>query len=308
MKHEIMIAILFELLAKRCVNSSYLAEKYGVSKRSIYRYLNSLEMAGVPLYTIRGNGGGVAIVDTYRISSTYLTVSEFEQVINTLSAINDSVDNKLLSAVITKLQAVSKHEYSGFDIKSGNLIIDGGPWGDTVGYKNKLKLLQKCIEENMQLSIKYHDRNSVITERIIEPYVIVFKQGLWYVFAYCNLRNDFRFFKTGRIEQATITGKKFIKQDISKMELPFDFWHNSVETTDVELEISKDALSDVEEWLGIENVEQINGKFLAHVKLPNDDGLVSKIMSYGKGIKVIAPKELKNKIKAFASDIIDNYN
>jgi hypothetical protein len=72
-----------------------------------------------------------------------LSVSEFDQVINALSAINVGVDNKTLSAVITKLQAVSKNEYSGFDIKSGNLVIDGGPWGDTVGYKNKLKLLQK---------------------------------------------------------------------------------------------------------------------------------------------------------------------
>jgi predicted DNA-binding transcriptional regulator YafY len=306
MKHEIMIAILFELLAKRCVNASYLAEKYGVSKRSIYRYLNSLEMAGVPLYTIRGNGGGIAIVDTYRISSTYLSVSEFDQVINALSAINVGVDNKTLSAVITKLQAVSKNEYSGFDIKSGNLVIDGGPWGDTVGYKNKLKLLQKCIDENAQLSIKYHDRNGTVTERVIDPHIIVFKQGLWYVFAYCNLREDFRFFKTGRIEQAQITGTKFNRRDLSK-DLPFDFWYNSVETVDVDMEISKDVLSDVEEWLGIENVEEIGGKHLAHVKLPNDDGLVSKIMSYGKGIKVLAPKELKNKIKAFASDIIDNY-
>lgn len=306
MKHEIMIAILFELLAKRCVNSSYLAEKYGVSKRSIYRYLNSLEMAGVPLYTIRGNGGGVAIVDTYRISSTYLTVNEFDQVINALSAINVGVDNKTLSAVITKLQAVSKNEYSGFDIKSGNLVIDGGPWGDTVGYKNKLKLLQKCIDENAQLSIKYHDRNGTVTERVIDPHIIVFKQGLWYVFAYCNLREDFRFFKTGRIEQAQITGTKFTRRDLAK-DLPFDFWHNSVQTVDVDMEISKDVLSDVEEWLGIENVEEVGGKHLAHVKLPNDDGLVSKIMSYGKGIKVLAPKELKTKIKTFANEIINNY-
>lgn len=307
MKYEIMIAILFELLSKRCVNASYLAEKYDVSKRSIYRYINSLEAAGIPLYTVRGNSGGFALVDTYRISSTYLTINEFEQVINALSAINDGVENKHLSAAIVKLQAVSKHEYSCFDIKSGNLVIDGGPWGDTVGYKNKLKVLQNCIENTLQLSIRYHDRNGVITERVIEPHVIVFKQGLWYVYAYCNLRKTFRLFKTGRIEQATVLNTKFIRQNISEKDLPLDFWHNSVETRNVVMEISQDVLSDAEEWLGIENVEELNGKFRACVKLPYDDGLVSKIMSYGKGIKVVEPKELKEKIKQAANEIVNNY-
>ncbi len=307
MKFEIMVSILFELLGKRSVTASYLAEKYEVSKRSIYRYLNSLEMAGVPLYTERGNSGGYRLVDTYRISSTYMTSQEFDQVISALNAINNEVENKHLTNAITKLTAVSKHEYSGFDIKSGNLIIDGGPWGDAVGYKTKLKVVQKCVDENLQLSIRYHDRNGSVTERIIDPHIILFKQGLWYVYAYCHLRNTFRFFKTGRIEQATVLSTKFVRQDVSGMDLPLDFWHNSVETTEVVMEISTEVLSDVEEWLGIENVEQIGGKFRATVKLPNDDGLVSKIMSYGKGIKIISPASLVKKIKDNANEIIKSY-
>ncbi len=307
MKFEIMVAILFELLSKRSVTAPYLAEKYEVSKRSIYRYINALDAAGVPLYTIRGNGGGFAIVDTFRISSTYLTKAEFEQIVNALSAINDEVENKHLSKAIVKLQAVSRQEFSGFDIKSGNLIIDGGPWGDTVGYKNKLKIIQGCIDDNLQLFIRYHDRNGDVTERIIEPHIIVFKQGLWYVYAYCNLRNTFRFFKTGRIESATVLSTKFTRREIPKKELPLNFWHNSVVGEEISMEINKEVLSDVEEWLGIENVEEINGKFRACVKLPYDDGLVSKIISYGKGIKVLSPKSLVQKIKTSATELLDNY-
>ncbi len=307
MKFEIMVSILFELLAKRSITAPYLAEKYGVSKRSIYRYIDALDMAGVPVYTIRGNGGGYSLVDTFRISSTYLTRTEFDQVIKTLKAINESVENKHLSKAITKFEAVSRHEYSGFNIKSGNLVIDGGPWGDAVGYKNKLKIIQKCIEDNLQLSIKYHDRNGSITERVIEPHTIVFKQGLWYVYAYCNLRNTFRLFKTGRIEQATVTNYKFERREIKEDELPLNTWYNSVETCEVSMEISKEVLSDVEEWLGIENVEEINGKFLATVKLPDDNGLVSKIISYGKGIKVTSPQSLIDKIKENATELLNNY-
>ena len=170
------------------------------------------------------------------------------------------------------------------------------------------EIIQKSLEECKKLSIRYHDRNGDVTDRIIEPHVIVFKQGLWYVFAYCHLREEFRFFKTGRIEQATVLDDKFIKKDLSKMNLPLDFWHTSVDGEDVVMEIDKQYLSDVEEWLGIENVCKVGEKYLANVNLPFDNGLVSKIMSYGKGIKVLAPQKLKDEIKNCAKTILENYN
>jgi predicted DNA-binding transcriptional regulator YafY len=308
MKFEIMLKILFELLGKKCVKASYLAQKYEVSVRSIYRYIDALDYAGVPIYTIRGSQGGFAIVDTYKLSSTFMTVKEFDSVINTLQAITNSVPDKTLNDAINKLKASVKNEYSGFNIQSGNLVIDAGPWGDSVGYKSKLNIIQQSINENKKINIKYHDRNGEITERTIEPHVIVFKQGLWYVFAYCHLRNEFRFFKTGRIEYATLTKETFKKQDISKMNLPLDFWHNTNQTSDVVLEINKTCLSDVEEWLGIENVSLVSGKHIASVKLPIDNGLVSKIMSFGNGVKVLEPANLKNEIKKCAKKIMENYN
>jgi predicted DNA-binding transcriptional regulator YafY len=302
-----MLKILFELMAKKCVKASYLAEKYEVSVRSIYRYINCLELAGVPIYTNRGINGGFSIVDSYKFSSTFMTVSEFEQTITALTAITDSVPNKALTNVINKLKSTVKNEYSGFDLKSGNLIIDAGPWGDAVGYKSKLSIIQRSIEGCKKLFIRYHDRNGDVTERTIEPHVIVFKQGLWYVYAYCLMRNEFRFFKTGRIEQANILEEKFIRRDLSKSELPLNFWHTETHTVDVALEVDKKYLSDIEEWLGIENVKIINGKYIAEAKLPFDNGLVSKVMSYGNGIKVLEPKELRDSVKKNAQDVINNY-
>ena len=297
MKYEIMLNILFELLAKKTVSASYLSKKYQVSTRSIYRYLESMELAGVPIYTTRGNNGGISIIDTYRFTSTFMTIKEYEQIISILSGVNQEVPNKTLENAILKLKANIKNEYSGFDIKSGNLIIDGGPWGDTDGYKSKLKILQTAIDENKKLEIIYHDRTGKITTRVIEPHVIVFKQGLWYTYAYCNLRKTFRFFKTGRIESAKILNETFTRHDLSKMELPLDFWHNAEKTEYVSLEIKSTCLSDVMEWLGIENIEKDkNGKYIANVNLPYDDGLIYKIMSYGDGIKVLSPNNLKEKI------------
>lgn len=306
MKFEIMLGILFELLSKKCVTAKYLAEKYEVSVRSIYRYISSLEMAGVPLYTIRGNKGGFSIIDTYKLSSTFMTVDEFEHTISTLTAINSGIPDKILEGVILKLKASIKNEYSGFDIKGGNLIIDAGPWGDTVGYKSKLTLISQSIENSLSLSITYHDRNGEVTQRIIEPHFIVFKQGLWYVYAYCNLRKEFRFFKTGRIENATLLKTPFIKQKISKEDMPLN-WHENVLAESIDFIVEKSVRADIEEWIGIENVSEIKGKIVAHAILPFDKGLVSKLMSFGNNITVLSPKKLIDEIKTNAAQILKNY-
>ena len=284
MKFETLISILFELLSKKTVSATYLAEKYTVSTRTIYRYIECLENAGIPLYTVRGKYGGISIIDTYKYGATFFTRPEYNQTIDALSAIVQSVPNKHLSSVLNKLKSNIRNEYSGFDIKSGNLIIDAGPWGDTVGYKTKLILIQKAIEENRVLSITYHDRNGERSIRDIEPHVIVFKQGLWYVYAYCHLRNSFRFFKTGRIEQANISNEHFARREIKEGELPLDFWHNSIKAESIVMQIDKSVLSDVEEWLGIENVSLVNDKYIAEATLPYDEGLVSKITPVPGGV------------------------
>ena len=309
MKYEIMMGILFDLLAKRTVKANYLAEKYQVSVRSIYRYIMELELAGVPLYTVKGYNGGISIVDSYRFSTSFFTKSEFEAIINTLSAIESSVPNKNLSSAINKMKSTIKYNYStGFDLKTGNLIIDAGPWGNTDAYKTKLAILQNAIENDKKLSITYHDRNGEITNRIIHPYLIMFKQGLWYTYAFCELRNDFRIFRTGRIEHVNVLTEKFERQQIDQEQLPIDFWNNSKVSSDVEMIIDKSVVSDVEEWLGIENVAFVNNQYHANVSLPIDDGLISKIMSYGSGIKVVSPKELKLKLKNKAIELQQLYN
>lgn len=306
MKFEIMLSILFELLSKKTVSAKYLSEKYEVSTRSIYRYVSALEGAGVPLYSVQGKKGGFSIIDTYKLSSNFLTKEEYDKTINVLSGVAVGITDKTLEKVITKLKSSIKYENSGFDVKGGNLIIDAGPWGDAIGYKTKLSLLQKCIEQCLPISITYHDRNGEISNRVIEPHVIVFKQGLWYVYAYCREREAFRFFKTGRIEKANALTTPFTRRGLNKEDLPLN-WHDNVACEEVELLIDKSILSDVEEWLGVENVSNIKGKFIANVKLPYDKGLVSKIMSYGKGIKVLSPEKLKKEILDSAKEIIKNY-
>ncbi len=307
MKFEIMVNILFEMLSKKIVSAKYLADKYEVSVRTVYRYIQSLEYAGIPVYTTRGNGGGFSLIDTYRLSASFLTKSEFEQTVSAITGILSGLPNKTLENALNKLKGTVKNEYSNYNITNGNLIIDAGPWGDAVGYKSKMSVIQKCIEDKLVLNIVYHDRNGNVTNRDIEPHIIVFKQGLWYVYSYCRLRQTFRFFKIGRIESANAREEKFARREIPDENLSLDIWSSNTLAEEVVMEISNSCLSDVEEWLGIENVKHVNGKNIATAKLPSDIGLTTKIMSYGSGIKVIKPQSLIESIKQVANAITKTY-
>ena len=105
----------------------------------------------------------------------------------------------------------------------------------------------------------------------------------------------------------------YVRQNIEFQSIPerlkqtFHHDFNSNVSKNVVLEIDKKCLSDVEEWLGIENVKEISGKHIASVNLPFDEGLVTKIMGFGDGIKVLEPTELKLKIKDVCLSIINNY-
>ena len=305
MKYEIMIRILFDLLSKSVVSASYLASKYEVTTRTVYRYIDSLSLAGIPVETVRGFNGGYKIAAHFKITTGFLTAKEYEIVLSTLSSFCEEVGNKDLESAIDKLKSVKRNH--GLNLKSGNLVIDAGPWSDTAGYKEKLTALSHATDESLVTNIIYHSRNGEVSERLIEPHVIAFKEGMWYVYAYCKTRQDFRFFKVSRIAGFVITDTKFSRRDLPN-ELPFGGWYENAQRITVEFSISQEVVSDVIEWLGVENVIKAEDGFYAKVSIPDDGGLVTKIMSFGKGVKVLAPNSLIDRIKQTASDIVDSYN
>ena len=307
MKYEMMLKILFELLSKKSVQASYLAEKYEISVRSVYRYINSLDYAGIPIYTKRGNNGGFYIMENYKLPASFLTREEFSEAIAALKGLNEQVNNKTITSVINKLLSLTKKDYYDVNIKSGNLIIDATPWGDVKDYKNHLTFIEKSIEDGYLLSIDYQDRFGEVSKRIIEPHSVVLKQGLWYVFAYCRLRKAFRLFKIGRITQITIMKEKFEKRPLPEV-LPFENWYDSQNLTEIEFEVSDKAVSDVEEWIGINNVKRGKDKITAKALLPMDDILIGKILGFGNEIKVVAPKKLQKMLKDKVNKIVKYYN
>lgn len=302
MKYNVMFNILMLLLRKKKVTAAELAERYEVSIRSIYRYIDELAVCGVPIDATRGINGGIKIADTYRLPSGFFTKDEYAVTLNALDAMASQISDENLHSAKRKLISTQKNGERDLSV-CGNIIVDGGTWGDSDKFSEKMMIFERAVNENESVFIDYYSREGEHSKRVIDPYVLIFKQNIWYVWAFCHNKLTFRTFKIGRVKSASLTGKKFDKKPFTREDIDLDFHYRDDELTEVTFEIEKASLADAEEWLGIDNVEAHGKSFIATVSLPDDDILVNKILSYGGNIKVLNPPELKEKVKKTAAKI-----
>lgn len=295
MKFQIMIGILFTLLTRRKTTSAELAAMFNCSVRSVYRYLDELTVAGIPIDVTRGAGGGVSIPDTFKLPKGFFTREEFARTVEAMQAMLAQTGDAALQNALDKICAQLKTEK--FDqAVSGNILVDGGGWSDA-RFSERLAYFERAVEEHSELEIDYSDRTGERSKRRIHPHLLVYKQNIWYVFAYCTKREAFRLFKLGRVRSATETGERFERRPFERKDIPLSFWNTGENVVEAKFEISEERLPFAEEWLGIERVYSADGKFFAEVSLPDDDSLVGKILSAGAGIRVLSPASLAERVK-----------
>lgn len=306
MKYQIMTGILFTLLQKRKVSAGELAGKYDVSTRSIYRYVDEMTIAGIPIDVARGQNGGIYISDAFKLPKGFFTKEEYGKALGALLAMNEQLRDPVLEEAIGKLTLAVKTEKLDLTL-SGDILVDSGTWGDEHSFSEKLSLLERAIKEREEIDIDYLSRSGERTQRKIWPHLLVFKQNIWYIYAYCLLRKSFRLFKLGRIRTLLRTGEKFERIPFERKDVPLNFWHDEEHSCFARFEISKEALPFAEEWLGVENVQKQGEKYISEVTLPDDESLVSKILSAGPGFRVVSPASLAEKVRAAAEQIFRSY-
>ena len=307
MKFSILIAILFDLLAKRKVTASYLAEKHEISSRTVYRYIDLMSNT-IPVYVKRGRNGGICISDNYKLPMGFMTKDEYEAAIEALSAMYSQLPQERFLDAKRKLSAQVKAEMRDVTLSGelGNILVDGGTWGDTHTFSDKMRLVEEALRDHTVLDVEYHSRIGEKTQRKIEPHVLVFKQNVWYVFAFCHKQRAFRLFRLGRIFAASKTDETFVKRPFAREDIPLNYW-TSERTVTAVFAIDERAFADAQDWLGVEHMQRKSGKWQAEVTLPDDETLVQKIVSLGAGIKVVEPKELCERVAAHAEKVCALY-
>lgn len=281
--------MLITLLNQNKITASDLAEKLEVSTRTIYRYVDVISAANIPIVCERGKNGGVSIGQEFRLYSQFLTPQERKTLMSILDAIPphliiemDKIKQKLLSISPEKMPT---------NYQNDNFVVDKTNWINDTKTKDKLDLIIKAKNECKGLEIYYSGRNSQAS-RIIYPYCIIFSKGIWYIYAYCTLRKTMRTFKVSRISKIFFTDITFEKQEYKQ---DWDLQnHQQYDTITVTLKVLEKARYDVEEWLGVEMLHQSdNGDYkLAQCQLPDNENTIAKLLSFGDNVQVLSPKTL----------------
>ncbi|MEG2456979.1 MAG: YafY family protein, partial [Clostridia bacterium] len=310
---DVCFGILIELLSKRKVSARYLSEKFEISIRTVYRYIDILSANHIAVFATRGRNGGIQIADNYRLPAGYLTIDEQSDIFSALTLLSSATTNSNAENIKTKLLALNTFtKADNIVMSSDKLYVDGDLIGDETLYRNKVEPLKKAIDLTQMVSIVYHDRGGEISLREIEPHAFVLKNLVWYVYAYCHLRNGFRMFKISRIEKLLVMPEKpFIRRERASF-TPWNLENNNeYKSINLLLLLKNSVRYDIEEWLGIECIsknENLDWPYSASATVKSNDTLISRLLSFGSEIMVVEPLSLKEKTISSAKNLIKLYN
>lgn len=202
-------AILTQLQTKRLVTATALAAKFGVSVRTIYRDIRSLEQSGVPVFT--EDGKGYSLTEGYRISPVTFTENEANALILAEQLVLRNKDSSFIkdyTDAIDKVLAVLK---SGVKDKA-NILAERTRFTLNVNRErtnSSLSVLQFAITNFIALRVEYVNEAGKKSARTLEPFALVSTEQNWLLIAWCRTRCEFRFFRVDRISSLKMLAENF---------------------------------------------------------------------------------------------------
>ena len=302
MKQERLFEIIYLLLQRKMVTAKELAEHFEVSTRTIYRDIDALSAAGIPVYTNKGKGGGISLLDDFVLDKSLLNESDKREIAAAMHSLQVlSYDDESVKAGVAKLEAMLE--------ESGSWVaIDFSGWEE--GSKALFQLLRKAILGRHIISMQYYGSNQSVTNRQIEPIQLLFKHREWYLYAYCLQRQAVRLFKLTRMHDVLLLDKRFTRRDISEK----DMWESTRASTngatiDLVLKIKPQLAFLVYEMFTAPQIEkQVDDSFIVRASYPEDNWAYGFLLSFGDGLEVLAPKRVRDRLKSGVEKILAMYS
>ena len=300
MKIDRLIGILSVLLQKEKTTAPELAERFEVSRRTINRDIEVLCKAGIPIQTVQGTGGGISIMDGYRMDRTILTSKDMQMILAGLRSLDSVSGSSYYGQLMEKIQAGSSSLISGRD----SILIDLSSW-----YREsltpKIEIIQDAIGDRQLVRFQYFSPSGD-SERTVEPYYLVFHWSSWYLWGWCRDRKDFRLFKLNRMDSVQKTEEIF---ECREAPMP-DLSNEKIFPGKIRVKALFEA---DQKWRLVEDfgpecfVERDDGRLLFTTEHTDLESLVTWLMTFGDKAEVLEPLEAREAVSQMAKKMVILY-
>ena len=288
MKINRLLEITILLLNKGTITAKELAERFGVSTRTIYRDVDVLSSAGVPVFMNKGNGGGISLLENYSLNKALISEHESESLLFALKTLQ-ATKYPEIDAVLNKIGAVFKNVDS-----TDWVYIDFSPWSSNPNEYGKFTDIKKAILERKIILFDYINADGGRSHRSIEPMRLIFKGQAWYLWGYCNLKQDFRVFRISRIKNVLVTSKAFIRRKSEEREKE-GTGEPLKKLVNLKLKFFPEVLyrlyDDFEDELIVKNAD---GTCEVTVTYPEDEWVYGYLLSFGCHMEVLEPGHIRD--------------
>lgn len=297
MKNGRLFEILYLLVEKREVTAGELARRLEVSERTIYRDVDALSAAGIPVYAQKGKGGGIRLMDQFVLDRTLLSREQQDEILFALQAIRATAGGE---EALSRLSALFRRDGGDW------LEVDFTDWGSAPAERENFARVKQAVLERRPLRFTYYSSAGEKSRRTVEPARLVFKSGCWYLSAFCRNRQDWRVFRLVRMEDLSPEeGTCPPRTPPERLESPMPEGYQGV---DLRLLFAPSAAWRVRDYFHPKEIAvQPDGNLLVNCTFPEDQWLLSFLLSFGGQLEVLSPacwrnilkEELKKSLKVY---------
>ncbi len=301
MRLDRLLGILLHLLDAGQASAGDLARRFGTSERTIYRDMDALSLAGIPLVALPGAGGGYRLAKRYRLDKGFLSAAELASLRAVLAPLARASGDEKLSLALGKLAALGSRDET---VLPPPISVSPFPWGWDPGPPEHFATLRRAIDAHRLVRLDYSGVRSRERGRLVEPYTLALGGQAWYLHGFCRLRGGFRLFRLSRIESVELLDEPFDAR--ARLPLPSP-WSQSWEGdsfVDITILVPASARLLALDRFPRRNLrERPDGGFEARFRWPGGEDLVRYLLSFGCGIEVVSPAWLRDSLRAAAETI-----
>ncbi len=308
MKVDRLVSIIMILLDKERIGAQELADIFEVSPRTIYRDIDTINMAGIPVCSTSGVGGGFEIMQKYKIDRKFFSTADLSAILMGLSSLSNIIRGSELVNALAKVKSfIPADRAKDIELKANQIYIDLSLWIGNRNVQPYLEIIKTALQESKLISFEYADRYGNKTARAVEPCQLVLKSSHWYFQGYCYKRNDFRLFRLSRISNLQMKDESFTPRDYQKPQLDFSDILESMQTK-IKIRIHKSVMDRVLDYCTYEHFSPDgNEHYIVCFPFIENDYYYNILFSFGDKCECLEPLHIRTEMKRRIHDIATLY-